>query len=339
MEIMEKELIYTAQEKYLFSLITGFFRSKLLAVAIDFDLFTWISVQPRAFYEIQKYLNLEGRPARIFLDALANIDLIKIKNGSYQNSDLSNNYLVKRKIQYQGDTVKLFDSLYTSCADLKEVIQNNSPNNHSYSYFFDKMDKEIGEYSKTMDNTNTIPAMALCQFYDFSNSKRVLDIGGGYGRTCMTIVSQYPKIEAILFDLPQVCEKAKEVISKSWLSHRIKIYPGDFFQDEFPDGVDTILMVRITHDWSINEIKNIFQKAFNVLPSGGKLIIYETFKNYNQSTPDDVAIVSILLLLISPNGECRSFEEIKKILNEIGFVSIEFIPTIHIYSLVVAVKP
>jgi hypothetical protein len=46
----------------------------------------------------------------------------------------------------------------------------------------------------------------------------------------------------------------------------------------------------------------------------------------------------MLLLLISPGGECRTFAEIKALLEEVGFVHVEFIPTVYFYGLVVAEK-
>jgi acetylserotonin N-methyltransferase len=97
--------------------------------------------------------------------------------------------------------------------------------------------------------------------------------------------------------------------------------------------------MRITHDWPFDRVKRIMSKAFDALPSGGRLLIYETFKNDGKVAPGDQAIISLLLMLISPAGECRSFEDMRTVLKEVGFGKVEFIPTVFIYSMIVAEKP
>jgi len=46
----------------------------------------------------------------------------------------------------------------------------------------------------------------------------------------------------------------------------------------------------------------------------------------------------LLLLLISPGGECRTFADMRSLLQEVGFSSVELIPTVYFYSLLVAKK-
>ncbi len=157
-----------------------------------------------------------------------------------------------------------------------------------------------------------------------------MDLGGGYGRLCLTLVSQYPHLETILFDLPEVCQKAGELLETypRGLVGRVRLHPGDFFRDPLPPGADTIIMMRIT----------LFRKAFDALPSGGRLLIYETLKDQGPF-PGDAAFISLLLLLISPGGECRTFAELQTLLEKAGFTNVELIPTIYFYGLVVAEKP
>jgi acetylserotonin N-methyltransferase len=337
-EIANQGTIYTAEERKLFNLMTGFFRSKLLACAVDFELFTWLGNEAKTIDEIREHLQLPSRSTRVFLDALVNSELLQVQHDLYQNTSTTKKYLVKGNGQYVGENVTLFDSMYQPCADLTNVLRNDSPNNPTYSYFFDKDNPGVEAYCDQMHQSSLVPALAMTQFHDFSEYQSVLDVGGGYGRTCMTLVSQYDNLRAILFDLPQVCEKAQKNLSDFWLADRIDIHPGDFFEDDFPQ-TDAILLMRITHDWPTELVKQIVQKSFDALPSGGRLIIYETFKSDDTIASGDPAIISLLLMLISPAGECRSFNEMRTILNDVGFTKVEHIPTVFIYSMIIAEKP
>jgi len=328
---------FSAPEKGLFQLMTGFFASKLLAVAVELDLFTWLSERPRSLDEIRERFGFAERPCRIFLDALLSLGLLE-KKGIYLNSYLAETFFVQGRPDFQGPHVRLFDNLYLACDDLKAALFENRPVNQNYTYFFDPEGGEVTCYSALMHDTSLVPAMVLPQYWDFSESKRVLDVGGGYGRLCLTLVSQDPELEAILFDLPEVCKKAEDFLRNyPCLAERIHIHPGDFFRYDFPTGADTIVMMRITHDWPQERAEVLLRKAFAALPPGGRLLVYETFKDQG-SYPGEAALISLLLLLTSPGGECRTFAETRTLLKEIGFSRVELIPTIYFYSLVVAEK-
>ena len=333
-------LEYTPQEKKLFEMMTGFFRSKILSISVERDLFTWVSRRPRKLEHFQKHLGFPERPALIFMDALVNMGLLVVADGTFKNSSMAAKYLVRGRLAYQGHNISLFDSLYESGADLVGVLESGQPNNKSYTYFFDNnsVEQNVDEYSTHMHESATGPVMVLHEIVDFSETKKILDVGGGYGRTCMTLVSQYSDLEAILFDLPEVCERARKKLDGFWLSHRITVHPGDFFVDDFPSGADTILMMRITHDWSDQHLRILFKKAYDALPSGGRLLVYETIKKEERGSPGDAAMVSLLLLMISPGGVCRTPGDLARILKDVGFATTEVLHAIYIYSVIEARK-
>jgi SAM-dependent methyltransferase len=331
--------VFSLSEKNLFQMMTGFFTSKLLAVGVELDLFTWLSAQPRTFIDIQSRFHFAERPCRIFLDTLVSLNLLCCDHGLYRNAPLADALLVRGRPEFQGPHVALFNHLYLACDNLKTALYENRPISQDYGYFFEKEPQDASRYSGLMHESSIVPAMVLPQYWDFSESQRVLDVGGGYGRLCLTLASQFPDLELLLFDLPEVCTEAKSFLQTypSYLTSRIQLQPGNFFHDPLPSGADTIVMMRVLHDWPREHVQMLASKAFAALPSGGHLLIYETFKDRGPS-PGDAAFISLLLLLISPGGECRTVEEMQTILREVGFASVELIPTIYFYSLLVARK-
>lgn len=333
------EAVFSSSEKNIFQMMTGFFTSKLLSVGVELDLFTWLSSHPRSFTEIQARFNFAERPCRIFLDTLVSLGLLIWEHGVYRNSPLADTLLVRGRPDFQGPHVQLFDHLYLACNNLKTALCENRPISQDYSYFFESERKEVGRYSSLMHESSIVPAMVLPQYWDFSDSQRVVDVGGGYGRLCLTLASQYPDLELTLFDIPEVCERARSFLRAypPHLTARIRLQPGDFLRDALPRGADTIVMMRVMHDWPREHVRMLAAKAFAALPSGGHLLVYETLKDQGPS-PGDAALISLLLLLISPGGECRTFAEMHMLLREAGFAAVELIPTVYFYSLVVAKK-
>lgn len=333
------DAVFSSSEKSIFHMMTGFFTSKLLAVGVELDLFTWLSAGPRSFADIQAHFHFAERPCRIFLDTLVSLDLLHLDRDHYRNAALAETLLVRGRPDFQGPHVQLFDHLYAACNNLKTALFENRPVSLDYSYFFESDGKEVARYSSLMHESSIVPAMVLPQYWDFSESRRVMDVGGGYGRLCLTLASQFPEIELTLFDLPEVCEKARGFLRTypHHLTSRITLQPGNFFHDALPSGADTIVMMRVMHDWPREHVKRLGEKAFAALPSGGHLLIYETLKDQGPC-PGDAALISLLLLLISPGGECRTFTEMHSLLREVGFSAIELIPTVYFYSLLVAKK-
>ena len=64
-------------------------------------------------------------------------------------------------------------------------------------------------FNKAMVHHSTIVIKEILKCYHgFDNLKRVVDVGGGLGVTINMIVSKYPFIEGINYDLPHVIRDA-----------------------------------------------------------------------------------------------------------------------------------
>ena len=330
----------SSQERYLLQIATGFFKSKILSIGIQKNFFSFLSDDLKTFQEIQDYLGFSERPSKIFLEALIDMKLITLHGSKrkYGNTPISQSFLQKKSITYVGNIIKFFDAFYDDCSHLVKSFESDQPIKDTYSYFFENKGSDVDTYSNEMQDTSDDIAVALINLYDFDENDVVLDIGGGTGNFCINLVSQLPETKAILFDLPAVCEKAKARLADFWLSNRIDVHPGDFFNDTFPSGFNTALLMRIAHDWSTSQLRTILKRIYDGLPQGGRLIICETFKNDDLNQPNDALIASLILMIISPHGECRSINEMTKILQEVGFRVDEVLDVVIIYQAIVAIK-
>lgn len=64
-------------------------------------------------------------------------------------------------------------------------------------------------FNKSMVHHSTIVIKeVLNHYHEFDNLKRVVDVGGGLGVTINMIVSKYPHIQGVNYDLPHVIKHA-----------------------------------------------------------------------------------------------------------------------------------
>jgi hypothetical protein len=86
-----------------------------------------------------------------------------------------------------------------------------------------------------------VHALTLAAALDWSEDRRVCDLGGGTGELLSTLLDLLPGLEGTLLDLPEVVARA--------ISHpRLPTRGGDAFT-HVPEGFDTYLLVNVLHDW------------------------------------------------------------------------------------------
>jgi methylase of polypeptide subunit release factors len=67
-----------------------------------------------------------------------------------------------------------------------------------------------------------IPAQALAKVIDFSEHKKMMDIGGGSGVYAIEVIKANPNMSATVIDLEPACNVASEYINKFDLNKKIR---------------------------------------------------------------------------------------------------------------------
>ncbi|KAL6972173.1 Caffeic acid 3-O-methyltransferase 1 [Sarracenia purpurea var. burkii] len=122
-------------------------------------------------------------------------------------------------------------------------------------------------FNQGMSNLSTITEKKLIETYQgFEGLTTLVDVGGGIGATLNMIISKYPSIKGINFDLPHVIQNAP---SYQGVEH----VGGDMFVS-VPKG-DAIFMKRICHDWSDEDCLKLLKNCYDALPDTGKVVVVE----------------------------------------------------------------
>ncbi|HWQ53468.1 MAG TPA: methyltransferase [Bryobacteraceae bacterium] len=90
----------------------------------------------------------------------------------------------------------------------------------------------------------------------------------------MQIAAHNSHLQGIGFDLPEIAPIFEEYVEQNRVSGRLRFEAGDFFKDPLP-AVDVITMGHILHDWNLEAKEMLIRKAYEALPEGGSLIVYE----------------------------------------------------------------
>jgi len=165
-----------------------------------------------------------------------------------------------------------------------------------------------------MSNHSTIAMKKILETYDgFKGLNSIVDVGGGTGATMNMIVSKYPNIKGINFDLPHVIEDAP---SYPGVEH----VGGDMFVSV--PKADAIFMKWICHDWSDEHCLKFLKKCYEALPDNGKVILAECILPVapdSRLTTKNVIHIDVIMLAHNPGGKERTEKEFEALAKGAGF--------------------
>ncbi len=139
----------------------------------------------------------------------------------------------------------------------------------------------------------------FAEFVDLHKVKHLVDVGGGHGSNIIKLTQKYPELQASVFDLPSVCKESREIFGKQKQSPRLSTFEGDCFRDSFPSGPDCFLFCHFFTIWSLDKNLQLLKKAFDALPEGGRVIIFNMMQDNAETGPMSAALGSPYFLTLA----------------------------------------
>lgn len=115
---------------------------------------------------------------------------------------------------------------------------------------------------------------AIAAKFPWRDYGTMIDIGCAQGAVAVAIAQTHGHLTGEGFDLPPVEPIFKSYVAKCDLSERLTFTAGNFFADPLPQA-DVLIMGHVLHDWDLDQKRELLQKAFDALPTGGALIVHE----------------------------------------------------------------
>jgi len=157
---------------------------------------------------------------------------------------------------------------------------------------------------------------AMCDVYDFSSFRTLVDIGGGNGSLISVVLQRTPGLRGILYDLPHVVERAKGNLQAAGVLDRCGTVGGSFFE-QAPPGGDAYLMRHILHDWDDERCLTILRNVRKVIPPTGKLLVVEGVVPPGNG-PSFTKLLDLAMLVV-PGGKERTEREFQDLYAAAGF--------------------
>lgn len=188
-------------------------------------------------------------------------------------------------------------------------------------------------FDEAMASRSAAEIAAMLAVYDFAYAKRVVDVGGGNGALLSAILNAFTHLEGVLFDLPHVVDRARN-LDWSGISGRLHFRSGDFF-GEIPSGGDAYILKKIIHDWPDDKATEILRRCRQAMAPQSRLLLIELVV-----PPGNEATFTKFLdlwMMVWPGGRERTESEYAELLKSASLSLTTVVPTRSPISIIEAV--
>ncbi len=299
---------------------------------IQFGVFELLEKSPSLSIEdIQKQTGLAENPVKMLMTSLTSLQFVyQNVNGRYSNTSITKKFFVRNSQENLIDVLGwqryiVYPGIEDAEASLKadknlglEKIPGNAPN------FY----KRISEhehlrpvFQKAMSSLSTSSHQVLMDEVDLTGCNHLVDCGGGQGTNVIALAKKFPNVSRFtIFDQPDVCKMAQTNILTNKLEQKINTLEGDLFEGPFPTTTDGVLLSHMLTIWSMENNVKLLKRAYEALPKGGKLFIFNMAVDDDQQGPFSSALGSLYFQCVATGqGRLYTNKEFIKMIEAAGF--------------------
>ncbi|MGZ8733561.1 MAG: methyltransferase [Acidimicrobiia bacterium] len=171
-------------------------------------------------------------------------------------------------------------------------------------------------FDAAMEQSSQLSGPSLVSGYDFSGVRRICDVGGGTGALLATVLAANPSSNGVLFDLPEVIERAAPVLRAAGVQDRVEAVGGSFF-DAVPTDCDRYLLKAILHDWADPECVTILSRIRDASPTARVLVVDQLMPTHRRPHPAKDS--DLMMLVLSGSGRERTEAEFAALVGRAGY--------------------
>ena len=325
-------------------LATAFQRSQTLFTLVSLRIPSRLDGGERRLADLAGEVRLHPIPLDRFVNACVALGLLERDGDRVRNSPLAQRFLVRGMPEYLGEVVRhhdrvTFDRWRQLRSDLAAWKPARARARHSAN---GSAPRERGADLGSLHahhNLNHVMGRSLAERFEFSDHRRMLDLGGGTGAVSIAVCERHRRLKAEVIDLPAVTRHARAYVRRSGLAGRIRTRAGDLRKAGLPAGFDLALLSNVLSMMGEDDARALMARVFDRLEPGGALLVCGWMLDSRRRRP----LLGVLFCLNdiawqAPDVE-RSAVTYARWLRHAGFKVNERRPVTPPWSLLVARKP
>jgi O-methyltransferase/methyltransferase family protein len=325
-----KETQLPAQEQML-QIVTGFWMSRAVYVFAKLGIADLLQPGPKTAEELAEATGTHAPSLFRILRALASAGIVKTEEGRrFALTPLSETLVTGAPGSVRWFTIsELGQEHYPAWGNLMHSVKTGEIafDNHFGTdiwKYFQKNPEDAAIFNDSMSGMTAAVNEAITSLYDFSQFKKVVDVGGGHGALITSILQKNPQANGVLLDAPEVVEGTRPRLEAAGVADRCEAVAGNFFE-AVPTGGDAYIMKWIIHDWDDEKAIRILKNCRTHMQSNSRLIVVDAV--VPEGDEPDFSKTFDLNMMVMTGGKERTAAEFEKLFAAAGFKLLRVIPT------------
>jgi (2Fe-2S) ferredoxin/SAM-dependent methyltransferase len=298
-------------------IVRAFMPSRALLTALELGVFTVIADGASAA-SVARSMQTDARATEMLLNALVSLDLLEKKDGQFFNTPRARRFFTEGSSDNATPalmhTAHLWHrwSTLTQCVRIGTSVRSQDHEESGRKVFIAAMDRNAKE------RTSAVIRAVGCD-----GINRMLDLGGGSGAYSIAFARAIPGLRSEILDMSGVLPLTKEYIRQAGLTDRIAIRSGDMLRDRLGKDYDLVLASAVCHMFSPDENRALFQRVYEVLAPGGRLVVQDFVLDASKTSPRAAALFSLNMLVGTAAGSSYSEPEYADWMQRAGFQNVQ----------------
>lgn len=314
----------------LLEMMYGFKISQALFVAAKLEIADILSDGSKTADELAKAAGVNSQGIYHLMRMLVSVGVFSLEeNNKFRLNSLGKHLLTGTSDSLRGTVMAMGDELYQGWGNLLYGIKTGETAfEHTfkmsfYSYLQQNSEAAVN-FNEWMKETTREWLLPVIEAYDFSEVKKLVDVGGGIGTLTAIIMKANPKMQAILFDREDVVVDASPVLQVAGVADRCQIVGGSFF-DAVPSGGDLYLLSRVLLNWDDSHAITILKNCYQAMTAKDRLMIVDFMLPEGKMSPF-IGMGSLTLFVIGGTF-MRTKDEFDNLVSSAGFKVTNLIET------------
>ena len=310
------------QPDTIWRLRTALYPSFALLAAIQLDLFTPLRDGPGTVEQVASALGVDSDKLRPLMYILVESGLLAVEGEQFSNSPEANHYLVKGDSSYMGAGYEAFSNMWNAVWKTADSIRTGSA--QSKLDYTAMSEEELEAHYHSFHEGTLITGRRLLAEYDFSSSRRLIDVAGGTGGVAIAIAQACPHLRATVVDLPTVTPITQRLVQEAGVANRVEVVAADVVNGTLEGPFDVAVMSAfipvISRDQARRALKNVSQ----AMEPGGTIYINDigTLDN-SRLSPPEIVRQNLWFINVFDEGQAKTEQERREWLAGAGFEGIE----------------
>jgi len=314
----------------------------IISAAVNNKVFDALDGGAKTVQQLQKETGGSARGLRAIMDALVGLELLKKdRQAKYSLTPESQAFLISEK---PGTLAGFFGSILPVLTSrwlrLTDIVRDGRPpvavNQETEGTEF------FSQLVETIIPMSYPGAQKLADHLKVANAKeqlRVIDLAAGSGIWGIAAAQKSPRVRVTAVDWAGMIPTTKRITEKFGVRDRFDFIEGDLSEANLGSGYDVATLGHILHSEGEERSRQLLNKTFRALKSGGTIAIAEWLVNDDRTKPLPSLMFSVQMLVNTEKGDTFSFNEIKNWLEDAGFKKVRKLEAPGPSPLILATKP